>query len=229
MRRLGHQDPHVALQAAVLLDACINNCGKRFLLEVASRDFENEFRRILTRAQPAVQTRLRALLRRWAEGEFRTDPQLDLVPSLYAKLRQEGHDFNMPEIEKESRPPTTTTPAANTAAREQEELARAIALSLQEANSGGGTGGNSSSTGGSSLYPSVDLTNIPAVASSGSANNTTATTTTSTASHQQVRALYDFEAAEDNELTFLAGEISEYVLYYCILVFRPSVRQESYL
>ena len=29
-----HQDPHVVLQAIVLLDACINNCGQYFLMEV---------------------------------------------------------------------------------------------------------------------------------------------------------------------------------------------------
>lgn len=48
MKRLAHKDPHVVVLAIALLDSCVNNCGKVFHLEVASRDFENEFRRLLT-------------------------------------------------------------------------------------------------------------------------------------------------------------------------------------
>ncbi|PZC71246.1 hypothetical protein B5X24_HaOG213758 [Helicoverpa armigera] len=69
MRRLAHPDPHVQVHAATLLDACVANCGRAFHLEVASRDFETEFRRLVARAQPAVAARLRALLRKWAEGD----------------------------------------------------------------------------------------------------------------------------------------------------------------
>ena len=77
-----------------LLDACVNNCGKTFHLEVASRDFETEFRKLLNRSQPPVAEKLRRLLKKWAEGDFKNDPQLNLIPSLYAKLKQEGVDFS---------------------------------------------------------------------------------------------------------------------------------------
>ncbi|XP_061707731.1 signal transducing adapter molecule 1 isoform X2 [Cydia pomonella] len=182
-RRLAHTDPHVQLKAATLLDACVSNCGRNFLLEVASRDFLHEFRRLLARAQPPVARRLRALLRKWAENEFRGDPQLDLVPSLYLKLRVEGHDFETNE------PTAAPAPSASSAAaaREHDELARAIELSLRESGGGGG--------GGGALYPRVDEAAPPPAP------------VPAAPAPRKVRALYDFEAAEDNELTFLAGEI----------------------
>lgn len=79
-----------------LLDACVSNCGKTFHLEVASRDFETEFRKLLGRSQPRVAEKLRQLLKKWAEGDFKNDTQLNLIPSLYAKLKQEGIDFSVP-------------------------------------------------------------------------------------------------------------------------------------
>jgi signal transducing adaptor molecule len=78
-----------------LLDACVSNCGKTFHLEVASRDFETEFRKLLSRSQPKVAEKLRQLLKKWAESDFRNDAQLNLIPSLYAKLKQEGMDFSL--------------------------------------------------------------------------------------------------------------------------------------
>lgn len=194
LRRLGHHDPHVSVQAATLLDACISNCGRAFHLEVASREFEAEFRRVLARSQPAVARRLRALLRKWAEGEFRSDPQLDLVPSLLAKLRQEGHEFPEAAAVRTSASPAVAHTASHTSTvttSEQDDLARAIALSLQEAGSGSGA-----TKGGSSLYPQVEALESPQQQQQQQSH--------------KVRALYDFEAAEDNELTFLAGEFSQY-------------------
>lgn len=77
-----------------LLDACVSNCGKSFLLEIASRDFEAEYRKLLTKAQPAVAQKFKSLLKKWSDGEFKTDPQLNLIPSLLGKLKSEGLDFN---------------------------------------------------------------------------------------------------------------------------------------
>ena len=86
MKRLNHQDPHVVMQAITLLDACVNNCGKYFLLEVASREFENDFKKLLTKSHPKIVEKLKAMLKRWAEGEFSKDSQYSLIPSLYNNL-----------------------------------------------------------------------------------------------------------------------------------------------
>lgn len=59
MKRMGHNDPHVAIQAITLLDSCIKNCGKLFHLEIASRDFENEFQRLMTKNSPPVAKKMR--------------------------------------------------------------------------------------------------------------------------------------------------------------------------
>lgn len=53
---MGHSDPHVVIQALTLLDACINNCGKTFHLEIASREFETEYKKLLSKVEPTVAT-----------------------------------------------------------------------------------------------------------------------------------------------------------------------------
>jgi len=80
-----------------LLDACANNSGRHFRLEVASREFETDFKKALSKAHPKVQEKLKITLRGWAEGDFKDDPQLALIPGLYQGLRRGGVDFSRPE------------------------------------------------------------------------------------------------------------------------------------
>lgn len=75
------------------MDACVSNCGKTFHLEIASRDFENDLRKLINHSQLKIAERMKGLLKKWAESDFKTDPQLNLIPSLYNKLKNDGHDF----------------------------------------------------------------------------------------------------------------------------------------
>ncbi|OTF72808.1 signal transducing adapter molecule 2-like protein [Euroglyphus maynei] len=224
--RLYSDVPWVILQTLTLLDSLVSNCGKRFHLEVCSRDFENELLRLIRGGKnihPKVSERARLLLKKWAQSkDFKKDPQLNLIPSLYEKLKSEGLSFHSSEPSKRKSSVPDETMAKNpdyvANAEEEAQLAKAIELSIQEAKKRGiktdtapvttTTSSSSSSTSNhhsqptaaatttttSSLYPSFNVSEM---------NNSTS----DTKEPIKVRALYDFEAAEDNELTFKAGEI----------------------
>lgn len=135
-------------------------------------------------------------MKKWAEGDFKKDPQLNLIPSMYSKLKQEGVDFSDTEPTPKREVQLSKDPNVVSSQQEEDDILKAIELSLKEKSSPK----TQSSNYTSSLYPSVNVTSTTAAsgATSGAAP---------APEPRKVRALYDFEAAEDNELTFKAGEI----------------------
>uniref|UniRef100_A0A182M102 Signal transducing adapter molecule 1 n=1 Tax=Anopheles culicifacies TaxID=139723 RepID=A0A182M102_9DIPT len=215
IKRLNSLNPHVVMKAITLLDACVNNCGKQFHLEVASREFETEFKKLLQKSQPKVTTKLKLTLKRWAEDVFKSDPQLDLIPSLYKKLREEGHDFSDPSATPKRETTLSKDPNVVSSQQEEDDIAKAIELSLKEVkNTQSPKMMSSSGTTASSLYPSALLSTAPVVEPRKvekpeelHLKEVIIIICFPPIAIKQVRALYDFEAAEDNELTFQAGEI----------------------
>ncbi|OCT73964.1 hypothetical protein XELAEV_18032925mg [Xenopus laevis] len=184
MRRVNHKDPHVAMQALTLLGACVSNCGKIFHLEVCSRDFASEVSSVLNKGHPKVCEKLKALMVEWAD-EFKNDPQLSLISAMIKNLKEQGVTFpavgsQAAEQAKASPALVAKDPGTTATKKEEEDLAKAIELSLNEQKQQSTVSG---------LYPSTSL--LTALKPEG----------------RKVQAIYDFEAAEDNELTFKAGDI----------------------
>ncbi|XP_069105870.1 signal transducing adapter molecule 1-like [Argopecten irradians] len=181
VKRLNHIVPIVSMQALTLLDAAVNNCGRPFHLEISSRDFISECRTLIgQKAHPKVSEKLKGLIKKWAESkEFKSDPALRL-----------GEHWSV-QILHPKRAPVSSDPNVVSNQQEEDDIAKAIALSLQESDKG-------SSQKTSSLYP---------MGYSVSSDSATYASISKPREVRKVRALYDFEAAEDNELTFKSGEL----------------------
>ncbi|KAK9537186.1 hypothetical protein VZT92_004822 [Zoarces viviparus] len=180
MKRVNHKVPHVAMQALNLLGACVSNCGRIFHLEICSREFASEVRSVVSRAHPKVCEKLKALMVEWAEY-FQKDPQLSLIGATIKSLKEEGVSF--PTASSQGSTTKVVTPAVGKES-DEDNLAKAIELSLQEQKQ--------------------PVETRPLAATSDPPNYTNGS---GGQEARKVRALYDFEAAEDNELTFKAGEL----------------------
>uniref|UniRef100_A0A672HAM6 Signal transducing adaptor molecule (SH3 domain and ITAM motif) 2 n=1 Tax=Salarias fasciatus TaxID=181472 RepID=A0A672HAM6_SALFA len=181
MKRVNHKVPHVSMQALNLLGACVSNCGKIFHLEICSREFANEVRSVLGRAHPKVCDTLKAMMVEWAD-DFQKDPQLSLIGATIKSLKEEGVSF--PSSSSSSSSSSQVGPPGWNKASDDDDLAKAIELSLQEQKQQAET------------RPLTLASDTSSHTNGGAAPEA-----------RKVRALYDFEAAEDNELTFKTGEL----------------------
>uniref|UniRef100_A0A915D6Y3 Signal transducing adapter molecule 1 n=1 Tax=Ditylenchus dipsaci TaxID=166011 RepID=A0A915D6Y3_9BILA len=181
-KRLNHRDPHVILLALSLLDCLWNNCGATFRREVSSKEFISELNYKATNSNRVV-----------GEKNKRFTFTGGISLQGFAGLRLNLRRFQCVWGKKK----TVFSNDPNVVHTEEEEadIAKAIALSLNDAKE------KEKKPQKQSSYPSFNS------AQQQQPSNSIQQQQQQPAVHRQVKALYDFEAAEDNEITFGAGEI----------------------
>lgn len=124
-RIVGNKNFKEVVMTLTVLETCVKNCGYRFHILVATRDFIEGVlvRSIIPRNNPpaVLHDRVLGIIQAWADA-FRSSPDLTGVVSVYEDLRRKGLEFpaveldgycqNQTQAQKESLPgngPTVTT------------------------------------------------------------------------------------------------------------------------
>lgn len=75
---------------------------------------------------------MRISLKKWAENEFKSDAELNLIPTLYDRLKKEGFDFVDHSQSTPKQTPISKDPNVVSSQQEEDDIAKAIELSLKE-------------------------------------------------------------------------------------------------
>lgn len=84
-----------------VLETCVKNCGTRFHLQIAHKDFLQEMVKIIgPKNDPptVVQDKVLSLIQTWADA-FQGQPELKEVGKMYQELKNKGIDFPMTDLD----------------------------------------------------------------------------------------------------------------------------------
>ncbi|XP_029658023.1 target of Myb protein 1 isoform X2 [Octopus sinensis] len=103
----------------ILLETCVKNCGKRFHLQVANKEFLHELIKIIgpkNDPPPVVQEKVLSLIQTWADA-FHGSAELKEVEKVYQDLKGKGIEFPMTDLDKLApiHTPARTTPVSEQA------------------------------------------------------------------------------------------------------------------
>jgi signal transducing adaptor molecule len=157
--------------------------------ELASRAFTDALLRLANDRNTHQQVKAKILERMQEWAEMFKDPDLGIMKDQYYKLKSQNPNLHPPSAPSKSRLTDLDRQ------KEEEELQMALKLSIQDktAQTQAKPAQQSSSGGPSQSQPSAQPQTVP--------SGTTAATVS------RVRALFDFQATDPDELTFRKGDI----------------------
>uniref|UniRef100_A0A8C1RWD1 Target of myb1 like 2 membrane trafficking protein n=1 Tax=Cyprinus carpio TaxID=7962 RepID=A0A8C1RWD1_CYPCA len=98
----GNRNFREVMLALTVLETCVKNCGHRFHIHIANRDFiEGVLVKIITpKSNPPaiVQDKVLSLIQAWADA-FRSSPDLTGVVQIYEELKRKGIEFPMADLD----------------------------------------------------------------------------------------------------------------------------------
>ncbi|TNN66118.1 TOM1-like protein 2 [Liparis tanakae] len=98
----GNKNYREVMLALTVLETCVKNCGHRFHIQVANRDFiDGVLVKIIspkTNPPTIVQDKVLALIQAWADA-FRSSPDLTGVVHIYEELKRKGIEFPMADLD----------------------------------------------------------------------------------------------------------------------------------
>ncbi|XP_041852070.1 TOM1-like protein 2 isoform X3 [Melanotaenia boesemani] len=101
-RLSGNRNYREVMLALTVLETCVKNCGHRFHVQVANRDFIDGVlvKVISPKANPPtiVQDKVLSLIQSWADA-FRSSPDLTGVVHIYEELKRKGIEFPMADLD----------------------------------------------------------------------------------------------------------------------------------
>uniref|UniRef100_A0A673KML7 Target of myb1 like 2 membrane trafficking protein n=1 Tax=Sinocyclocheilus rhinocerous TaxID=307959 RepID=A0A673KML7_9TELE len=101
-RLSGNRNFREVMLALTVLETCVKNCGHRFHIHIANRDFiEGVLVKIITpKTNPPaiVQDKVLSLIQAWADA-FRSSPDLTGVVHIYEELKRKGVEFPMADLD----------------------------------------------------------------------------------------------------------------------------------
>ncbi|RKF62750.1 Class E vacuolar protein-sorting machinery protein hse1 [Erysiphe neolycopersici] len=190
IKRLAHRNANVQLYTLELANSLSQNCSIKLHRELASRAFTDALLRLATdrNTNQQVKTKIVERMQEWVE--MFKDPDLGIMRDQYEMLKSQNPHLQPPSAPSKSRLTDIDRQ------KEEEELQMALRLSIQQEKPVDAKKAMPMESSSQSAQVKNELeTTIPVP------SGTTAATVS------RVRALYDFQASDPDELTFSKGDI----------------------
>ncbi|EKD15159.1 uncharacterized protein L3040_001526 [Drepanopeziza brunnea f. sp. 'multigermtubi'] len=189
IKRLAHRNANVQLYTLELANALSQNCGPKMHRELASRAFTDALLRLANDRNTHQQVKAKILerMQEWA-GMFK-DPDLGIMKDQYHKLKSQNPNLHPPSAPQKSRLTDVDRQ------KEEEELQMALKLSIQE------------KTPIPQTKSSQQPERVGPSQSQSASQPQTVPSGTTAATVSRVKALFDFNATDLDELTFRKGDV----------------------